>query len=371
MLMFLVIIIAITTTAIIIFAFQSSQPQPDLTSTQAKPQNSPQTQTKPLDQDRYFLKNVIAENLRECSTDLAGLEQYPAIQNLSVPRSLCIQYTPQDPYLYDPLAVVAAGRYSAGTVGIYTQDFNLTIQTKRRSLLHELCHANQDYYIRFKASPSYWELTPYDWSKTPAGQEFINITGYNRVDDDWVLSSNSPYLGIYYGTKRVLPNSQVVVQNPMELAAEVCAMFLLPEGYKDKYTQAQMDSVLSDQELHTWFNKYVSGVSMLPTQDIYTIYYSDGAVKEKRFYRADQTIERREVYRPDGTLQNREHYKIGSNKPIMRETYWLDNTLLSRQTYRLSTGEKWTLEQSEHYKDGKLELRIYYNPDGTIERKES
>ena len=363
LLIFIVIIFVIIATVLIVFVFQSSESQPEQTS----------TQTKSLDASHYVLKNVIAENLRECSVDLVGLEEYPAIQNLSVLRSLCIQYTDSNPTLFgkDPFSAIAAGTYNAGTIAIYTNDgTNKTISQKRRTLLHELCHANQHYYMRFKAQESHWMLTPLDWNKTPAGQEFIDIIGYGRINNQWSISRTSPFARIYHiGPKKIFSDSQELAPIPMELAAEVCSIFLSTEVYKDKYTQAQMDNVLNNQELREWFNKYVSGIAMLPTQDIHTMYYSDGSVKEKRFYRANEIIERIEKYRQDGLLQEKIYY-AENNYPRITETYRLDGiTLWFRNTY--STTEEWRLEQYESYnEDGTLELRTYYNPDGTIEREE-
>ena len=232
----------------------ASTPVPQITSAPST-LNALQTQSIALHptNSSHALKNVLRVNSRNCSTNLLGVENI--VNNLIVSKGLCIEYKPD----VQSNSRFVYGRYrrSTETVSISTSwnSRPFSLHHQRRVLVHELCHANQDYY---HSSQGRW------WS-TVAGQALINTVGYewNNTTRQWDLPPNSPFKNIY-GVNR----------NPKELAAEVCTMFLSPtlvyNGHSTtqfsstEYPATQINAVLGNAGLRQWFTTYIADTSKLP-----------------------------------------------------------------------------------------------------------
>ena len=88
--------------------------------------------------------------------------------------------------------------------------------------IHELCHINQGWQWIQDMSPDRRELVyalDYAFNDSSQGQELIALAGFERVGPDrfespWRLPSGSPYRDFYS-------------KNPVELSAELCAVYLL------------------------------------------------------------------------------------------------------------------------------------------------
>ncbi len=87
--------------------------------------------------------------------------------------------------------------------------------------IHELCHINQGWQWIQDMSPDRREPVYnafYAFEDSPQGQELIALVGFERVgpsrSSPWRLPSGSPYRDFYS-------------ENPVELSAELCAVYLL------------------------------------------------------------------------------------------------------------------------------------------------
>ena len=157
-----------------------------------------------------------------------------------MPDDVCVQYLPAPTSVQNTTLL---GTYRAsnarGVVEVYI-DKATTTQQKQHTLIHELCHANQHYYLQRSST--------YDWDNTPAGQQFIAITRYSydatRLPQ-YKLPENSIFLG-KYGEYQ-----------PIELAADVCAMLLAPTLSTHRYSQTAINTITSNTAILNWFNTYV------------------------------------------------------------------------------------------------------------------
>ena len=288
---------------------------------------------KILEPSDYLLKNVMAKNERGCSTDLLGLEEYPAIQNLPVVPTLCITYTTSNSH-----------RNTGGTYNMFNNALHLFTNkfgddAKRKyGLLHELCHANQDYHNSYVSETKEKKMMIGDWSALQASQEFIEITGYERNSftegwmGRWTLPYGSPYNTLYS-------------THPIELAAEVCGIFLSQEVYLNsgRYTLRQINSVLNNQELREWFNKYVLNID--------TTYYSNTQVETITYYRTDGTELIRKYYRENGTLKFVLSYR--ENGTLEQIDYYRANATLKKEWHYT---ENETLKWIYHYNEAGTEV---------------
>ena len=124
--------------------------------------------------------------------------------------------------------------------------------------LHEICHSHQYWYIfRFfaedarlrkltDASPIYVALF-YD---TDMGRDFIDLAGFEEDSPGhWILS----------GRKSVKGADPYVESDPLELAADVCSLYMLKRlipddlGHLDSYTKPPYLT----EELERWVEQYV------------------------------------------------------------------------------------------------------------------
>ena len=81
------------------------------------------------------------------------------------------------------------------------------------TLYHELAHAWQDEYLES------FDGTYARWEDTPAGQEFIEITGFTEINGEWQIG-NQNYQNIY-------GSGGLGITTPEELSAELVAMGIL------------------------------------------------------------------------------------------------------------------------------------------------
>ena len=84
-----------------------------------------------------------------------------------------------------------------------------------------------------------------------AAQELIRIVGAKQsgeFGDGLELPSNSPYREIYGG--------RGISASPIELGAEICALFIHPQAFLDSYTytRQEIESVINNPQLQQWFN---------------------------------------------------------------------------------------------------------------------
>ena len=337
-----------------------NSPQITTTSTSTTSFTSATSTQRSTTNNKFALSNILAQNKRGCSTDLLGLEGI--VGEMSVVDMLCIKYTTSinssfyGIFVKQATGIHTLGFYVAGTIEVFT-DKAENKQSLRRTLIHELCHANQDYYRTQKT-------TKKEWYKTPAGQEFISITGYSIVNNAWFLSPNSPYRKMYN-------------KNPQEFAAEVCTIFLHPTITNERYNQTQINAVLNNQQLKNWYNQYVVGTSTLAQARTTTstqqagnvltgtlsdgtlyklligengkwqkaeMYYQNGTKKFTVWFHTDGTREQAQWYRTDGTVKEVDYYRT-------------DETLESVELYRRNG----TLQQLQiHRTDGTIKLRCYF-----------
>ena len=223
----------------------------------------------------FWSNNASAETgIQDCSSDLLGLDV--VVQNLSVPENLCIRYV----HSRDAIA----WRYSrdfAHSSGIYIHDGELakaystsllnpqgwkqrfytryitwrskqpaieiytnrirTTESMQYVLLHELCHANQNYYQN-----SIYQ-SEFSWYITPSGRDFIDIVGYSVKNGKFYVSS--------------YPYNEMYNDYPRELAAEVCVAFLRPSLLFLNAYGDQLCMVITNKRLQEWFEQYVAPIS--------------------------------------------------------------------------------------------------------------
>jgi len=97
--------------------------------------------------------------------------------------------------------------------------------------MHEMCHINQNWHVASGLQTGDPQPPQVEgdniWIESPAAQELILLVGFYRHDDDgWALPTGSIY-------------TQVYSANPVELAAELCQMYLfaqigLDSGYRHR-----------------------------------------------------------------------------------------------------------------------------------------
>lgn len=110
--------------------------------------------------------------------------------------------------------------------------FDSNSTTKKNSDLrqytetHELCHQNQYWHWiqqRDRSDADLPEIHSY-FKRSQGGRELLSLTGIYFADDRWNLPHDSVYRDIYS-------------KNPLELAAELCALYLLDAaGEKSPYS---------------------------------------------------------------------------------------------------------------------------------------
>ena len=298
-------------------------------------------------------------------------------------QHLCIIYTsPEDPRVFG-----GGGFYASGNV-IISLPSRMTHQSV---LIHELCHAWQDYYRATKTKN-------YAWRDTPAGKEFINIVGFVKENDRWVLPADNPY--------RVFYNFGKTDDPPVEVNADLCALFLFRDyGFTDgSYKNIAYSTALRDEQLKQWFNTYLVNVADIPTTPeaqnprivvgfrngvlSYRDYYRNNFTLEahKGYYRNGEvrigvyyydapflgTIQRFELYREDGTIRQINYFNTSKQKTRI-EHYNTQGNLTDSQSIS-PPPEKARVERREidggytltrYRADDTIEYVHYYNADGT------
>lgn len=215
-----------------------------------------QVQTPPTSYtNKYLLINAIqstAQKRDDCSNDLLGLENFVG-DKILIPDDVCVQYI-LSPESARDTRILGAYKFNEkrGVIEIYT-DKTKTQQQKQHALLHELCHANQHYHLQRHST--------YDWNNTPSGQQFIAIARYSynaQQVPHYKLPENSIFLG-KYGEYQ-----------PVELAADVCAMLLMPSLSTHRYSQSAINTITSNADILNWFNTYIlySATSPNPIEPI-------------------------------------------------------------------------------------------------------
>ena len=369
----------------------------------------------------------------ECSSDLLALDV--VVQNLILPDEYCIKYlhshesnfalaieeTTGGVYFYGSLTAadnkkgIFHPHHNDNIIEVYLDRLHYNkneVQSKRwkrHILLHELCHASQYYYKEKIIKKRY-----HRWYTTPAGREFIDIVEGSVKDGKFFVSSY-PYIGMYN-------------KNPLELAAEVCAIFLSPYATTTRYADHEIRGILYNKQLQEWFQKYmgripVSTLSIIRAQEQeskslpYVEYHNNGNVKvsvlydaygiksSAYYYTAEgkhsltrdydfagkvslemyydtkgvvEYLSRRVVYRLDGTrsattlynsvTRNREYrivyYEDGVSYKAL-EWFAGDGTLKKRDKF-FKHSKKRLRSMTEHYHEGEVWYREYYNSNGIV-----
>ena len=321
---------------------------------------------------KYTLKNVLARNIRGCSTDILGMEGI--LNNLIVPMHLCIEYYDRDSN------IIGAGNYGglgAFDNGILQNRKYLNEPERTKSILvHELCHATQRYYHDYTTTDRYWR-------ETPVARELIDIVGFEVVQDfppKWQLPNNSPYKRIY-GGRGDNPS-------PIELGAEICLFFIYPQGafLGDQYDRQVIESVLNNTRLRNWFNKYHRDVASFTIKPLIIQKAQAIAEHERKGgwvvpYRNSLTyfidvgdIEKTEHYYSNGVLREEHIYK---NAPLDRNTpdvptekrsYDSNGRLIRTRYYFYHKGTINTKRITEYNANGELIRTQYYDSRGVYER---
>ena len=234
----------------------------------------------------HLLGNVIAkarkQNRGHCFEEMFGAEQVVG-NSIQVPPNLCVKITRKT--FTNPNALRVEGSYyhqTRGTATTIKSTIFLTIsagntykthrQNRLRSvalgvMVHELCHANQNYHAqvsgasgkRTRSNGTVYYVNP--WHNSPAGQKFVEITEYIEPGEMGLYKkptqSNLPFHQYeYYGYSS---KARANRSNAVEFAAEVCTFFFLNQsGFKkSRYSDEATNAVLNHQPLRDWFNEYV------------------------------------------------------------------------------------------------------------------
>ena len=136
--------------------------------------------------------------------------------------------------------------------GVYS-DYFLHMKT----ILHELCHQHQIWYTnKFYNTYSNAQNDNQSWYRTKQGKDFIKTIGYIYDDEEgYYLEENNTYnLGGIYSTY------------PIELAAEVCANYMLEKIYENYYPELFENMMIEGRGLRSavitpetieWMEEYV------------------------------------------------------------------------------------------------------------------
>ena len=122
--------------------------------------------------------------------------------------------------------------------------------------VHEWCHVNQYWHIAQDVQPDrVLREYPSDlWYDTPAGIDFLALTGFSRDEDgEWTLPEGHAFQDWWYRP------------NPMELAAEFCAFFFLHQarsmsGFPDAQwpqVHKQLVQAVQTAEIVRWLETHV------------------------------------------------------------------------------------------------------------------
>lgn len=118
-----------------------------------------------------------------------------------------------------------------------------------KTILHEMCHQRQDWYLnKFYSTYDDAELRGAGWYRTIEGREFIEVTGYEHSrEEGYYLEDDSEY---NFGGN----------QSPIELAADVCAWYILEEkilkNYYPEFYEENIRNAILTPEIIKWVEKY-------------------------------------------------------------------------------------------------------------------
>ena len=130
--------------------------------------------------------------------------------------------------------------------------------SKQGTLMHELCHINQFWYINkfYNTYKTGWSAGKLDlhtaWEETQAGQAFIEMMGYTKEGKRYIIPEDSPYEFISRSDQ------------PLELSAELCSTYYWVEVYADSDNEYISESISyvrreleEDPALMNWFETYL------------------------------------------------------------------------------------------------------------------
>lgn len=211
-------------------------------------------------------EDIIRNSDEQCSNDWNTLVQEHILPIMPLEPNLCVVRLLEGSaieFSVSGLRLKGGGKYYPSNgyyhtikendkhIRTYMQLTNPYIVLNYRSSLHtevhELCHAQQFWYLSFGLGEPVTQFH-YNWNSSPAGLELIEISGFENKDGKWHLPTG-PYSEIYSG--------QGPHHGPLELGAELCAMYLLERaGYKNYYSQEVHDAALTT-EIREWMKKYI------------------------------------------------------------------------------------------------------------------
>ena len=116
-----------------------------------------------------------------------------------------------------------------------------------QSEIHELCHINQYWYIAQALQPDNPSTTPTNdiWYQTPAGREFIALTGFTNTNGVWTLPADNVWKDVY-GT-----------HTPFELSAELCALYATEKIGVESIYGPNVYNIYLTPEIRQWLETYM------------------------------------------------------------------------------------------------------------------
>ena len=193
-----------------------------------------------------LVRNVVSkQNGTECANHLLNTDQYVG-DAMFIPEDLCIQFVERTDVLY-------RGRYYADAdriVMVLHPNLRADKAQYQYTLLHELCHAQQDYYLNSA------DLDLFSWEKKQAGEQFEGVAGYQYQDGSLAYPQTGQYYGMY-GTRII---------RPLELSAEMCTHFLSPDiaNQADRYSQEIRNRIYNDSGMQSWVRQYMLNTNLTP-----------------------------------------------------------------------------------------------------------
>ena len=182
---------------------------------------------------KHNLFNIFPDPINDtsfCTDDFDSLVKQKVLPRLPLHPDTCIVRQENEKvqgYYSNFFNNIPAYPNSAPIVVVYApNDYvspNLPSATQQRNKarllgveIHELCHINQEWHVAQALQPNnlLWAHSNDLWYETPAGKEFIALTGFTKNGaGNWSLPYTSVYKDIYS-------------INPLELSAEMCMSYI-------------------------------------------------------------------------------------------------------------------------------------------------
>ena len=207
----------------------------------------PKTTSSLSNTSSQLVRNVVSKaDGTECANHLLGTDQYVGDAML-IPPDLCIQFVERTDVIY-------RGRYYADTnriVMVLHPKLRAEKAQYQYTLLHEICHAQQDYYL------NNINVDLFAWEQKQAGKQFEGAAGYQVQDGSLTYPRTGQYYGMY-GTRNI---------RPLELSAEMCTHFLSPDiaNQADRYSQETRDRIFNNAVLQGWVYQYMLNTNLAPS----------------------------------------------------------------------------------------------------------